>query len=85
MIFLLSCEPRYSKFNFCFVLLFDVFLFTNYDYVKCFGFQILDWLSHSPTDIESYIRPGCIILTIYLHQAEAAWEEVSFINPDHCY
>ncbi|KAL9397192.1 hypothetical protein Peur_011445 [Populus x canadensis] len=38
--------------------------------------QILDWLSHSPTDIESYIRPGCIILTIYLHQAEAAWEEL---------
>ncbi|KAJ6350692.1 hypothetical protein OIU78_006768 [Salix suchowensis] len=28
--------------------------------------QVLDWLSHSPTDIESYIRPGCIVLTIYL-------------------
>ncbi|CAH8381947.1 unnamed protein product [Eruca vesicaria subsp. sativa] len=39
--------------------------------------QILDWLSHSPTDIESYIRPGCIILTIYLRQAETAWEELS--------
>ncbi|KAB5527320.1 hypothetical protein DKX38_021167 [Salix brachista] len=38
--------------------------------------QILDWLSHSPTDIESYIRPGCIILTIYLRQPEAAWEEL---------
>ncbi|XP_041016581.1 squamosa promoter-binding-like protein 1 isoform X1 [Juglans microcarpa x Juglans regia] len=38
--------------------------------------QILDWLSHSPTDIESYIRPGCIILTIYLCQSEAAWEEL---------
>ncbi|KAF9669209.1 hypothetical protein SADUNF_Sadunf14G0084000 [Salix dunnii] len=38
--------------------------------------QILDWLSHSPTDIESYIRPGCVILTIYLRQAEAAWEEL---------
>ncbi|KAF5732051.1 squamosa promoter-binding-like protein 1 [Tripterygium wilfordii] len=38
--------------------------------------QILDWLSHSPTDIESYIRPGCIILTIYLRQAEAAWDEL---------
>ncbi|XP_038680732.1 squamosa promoter-binding-like protein 1 isoform X2 [Tripterygium wilfordii] len=38
--------------------------------------QILDWLSHSPTDIESYIRPGCIILTIYLRQAEDAWEEL---------
>ncbi|XP_057963989.1 squamosa promoter-binding-like protein 1 [Malania oleifera] len=38
--------------------------------------QILDWLSHSPTDIESYIRPGCIILTIYLRLAESAWEEL---------
>ncbi|KAK4745296.1 hypothetical protein SAY87_011608 [Trapa incisa] len=39
--------------------------------------QILDWLSHSPTDIESYIRPGCIVLTIYLRQSEEAWEELS--------
>ncbi|KAK2418891.1 squamosa promoter-binding protein [Trifolium repens] len=38
--------------------------------------QILDWLSHSPTDIEGYIRPGCIVLTIYLRQAEVAWEEL---------
>ncbi|MBA0862258.1 hypothetical protein Goshw_006396 [Gossypium schwendimanii] len=40
--------------------------------------QILDWLSHSPTDIESYIRPGCIVLTIYLRQAEAAWDELRY-------
>ncbi|ESQ39350.1 hypothetical protein EUTSA_v10001295mg [Eutrema salsugineum] len=39
--------------------------------------QILDWLSHSPTDMESYIRPGCIVLTIYLRQAETAWEDLS--------
>ncbi|XVE82356.1 hypothetical protein DITRI_Ditri15bG0142100 [Diplodiscus trichospermus] len=38
--------------------------------------QILDWLSHSPTDIESYIRPGCIILTLYLRLAESSWEEL---------
>lgn len=38
--------------------------------------QILDWLSHSPTEMESYIRPGCIVLTIYLRQDEAAWEEL---------
>ncbi|KAG4119907.1 hypothetical protein ERO13_D11G108100v2 [Gossypium hirsutum] len=38
--------------------------------------QILDWLSHSPTDIESYIRPGCIVLTIYLCQSKAAWDEL---------
>jgi hypothetical protein len=38
--------------------------------------QILDWLSHTPTDIESYIRPGCIILTIYLRMEKSAWEEL---------
>ncbi|KAI4331007.1 hypothetical protein MLD38_029239 [Melastoma candidum] len=40
--------------------------------------QILDWLSHSPTDIESHIRPGCIVLTIYLCQEEDAWEELLY-------
>uniref|UniRef100_A0A1D1XPS6 Squamosa promoter-binding-like protein 12 n=1 Tax=Anthurium amnicola TaxID=1678845 RepID=A0A1D1XPS6_9ARAE len=38
--------------------------------------QILDWLSNSPTDIEGYIRPGCIILTIYLRLAESTWEQI---------
>ncbi|ONK78764.1 uncharacterized protein A4U43_C02F22170 [Asparagus officinalis] len=38
--------------------------------------QILNWLSHSPTDLESYIRPGCIILTIYLHLAKSGWDEL---------
>ncbi|KAG9459930.1 hypothetical protein H6P81_004438 [Aristolochia fimbriata] len=38
--------------------------------------QILDWLSHSPTDIESYIRPGCIILTIYLRLPDPTWHEL---------
>ncbi|GMP87342.1 hypothetical protein CsSME_00039755 [Camellia sinensis var. sinensis] len=38
--------------------------------------QILNWLSHSPTDIESYIRPGCIVLTIYLCLPDSAWEEL---------
>lgn len=42
--------------------------------------QILDWLSHSPTEIESYIRPGCIVLTIYLRLPESAWEEVMHVN-----
>ncbi|KAJ8899024.1 hypothetical protein K2173_008847 [Erythroxylum novogranatense] len=40
--------------------------------------QILNWLSHSPTDIESYIRPGCVILTIYLHQSAAAWDGLCY-------
>ncbi|CAM8959437.1 unnamed protein product [Rhodiola kirilowii] len=38
--------------------------------------QILDWLAHTPTDIESYIRPGCIVLTIYLRLAESVWDEI---------
>ncbi|KAF5197589.1 Squamosa promoter binding-like protein, partial [Thalictrum thalictroides] len=38
--------------------------------------QILNWLSHSPTDIESYIRPGCIILTVYLRLEESTWQEL---------
>ncbi|KAI4384915.1 hypothetical protein MLD38_002999 [Melastoma candidum] len=40
--------------------------------------QILGWLSHSPTDIESHIRPGCVILTTNLRQPEDAWEELSY-------
>ncbi|GLJ40513.1 hypothetical protein SUGI_0835510 [Cryptomeria japonica] len=38
--------------------------------------QILDWLANSPSDIESYIRPGCVILTIYLRLSESVWEEL---------
>lgn len=38
--------------------------------------QILDWLSNSPTDMESYIRPGCIILTIYLRMDKSCWDRL---------
>ncbi|KAL9263384.1 Squamosa promoter-binding-like protein [Drosera capensis] len=38
--------------------------------------QILDWLSHSPTNIEGYIRPGCIVLTIYLRLDKSSWQEL---------
>jgi len=41
-----------------------------------FNLQILNWLSHCPTDMESYIRPGCVILTIYLRLPNWMWEEV---------
>lgn len=40
--------------------------------------QILDWLSHSPSDIEGYIRPGCLVLTIYLRLTVSAWEELCY-------
>lgn len=38
--------------------------------------QIVGWLSSTPTDIESYIRPGCIILTVYLRLTESKWEDL---------
>ncbi|EPS63628.1 hypothetical protein M569_11157, partial [Genlisea aurea] len=38
--------------------------------------QIFDWLSSSPTDIESYIRPGCVILTIYTCMDKENWAEL---------
>ena len=60
--------------------LFDNFHGVGFILWKSLNFQILDWLSHSPTDIESYIRPGCIILTIYLRLGESAWEEVCFVT-----
>lgn len=40
--------------------------------------QILDWLSQSPSDIEGYIRPGCVVLTIYLRMSVSAWEELRY-------
>lgn len=39
--------------------------------------QILSWLSHSPSDMESYIRPGCVVLSIYLSMSSLAWAKVS--------
>ncbi|KAI0493370.1 hypothetical protein KFK09_023486 [Dendrobium nobile] len=38
--------------------------------------QIFDWLSNSPTDMESYIRPGCIVLTVYLRLEASMWDEL---------
>uniref|UniRef100_A0A1D1ZCN6 Squamosa promoter-binding-like protein 15 n=1 Tax=Anthurium amnicola TaxID=1678845 RepID=A0A1D1ZCN6_9ARAE len=38
--------------------------------------QILSWLSHSPSDMESYIRPGCVVLSIYLSMPSFAWDEL---------
>lgn len=38
--------------------------------------QIFDWLSNSPTNMESYIRPGCIILTVYLRLEASMWDEL---------
>ncbi|XP_077210510.1 squamosa promoter-binding-like protein 15 [Tasmannia lanceolata] len=38
--------------------------------------QILNWLSHSPSEMESYIRPGCVVLSVYVSMPSTAWEEL---------
>ncbi|KAL5713716.1 Squamosa promoter-binding-like protein [Ranunculus cassubicifolius] len=36
--------------------------------------EILNWLSQSPSEIESYIRPGCVVLSIYISMPSTAWK-----------
>ncbi|KAL9225687.1 hypothetical protein vseg_001581 [Gypsophila vaccaria] len=38
--------------------------------------QIYNWLSNSPTEMESFIRPGCVVLSIYVSMSSAAWEKL---------
>ncbi|PKA48164.1 Squamosa promoter-binding-like protein 12 [Apostasia shenzhenica] len=57
-------------------LVFKLFGKDPNDFPLALRAQILDWLSHSPTDIESYIRPGCIILSVYLRLDGSAWEKL---------
>lgn len=38
--------------------------------------QIFNWLSHSPSEMESYIRPGCVVLSIYMAMPSAAWKQL---------
>ncbi|KAK7308519.1 hypothetical protein VNO77_42129 [Canavalia gladiata] len=38
--------------------------------------QIYNWLSNRPSDMESYIRPGCVVLSIYATMSPAAWEKL---------
>nr|AGI62060.1 SQUAMOSA promoter-binding-like 12 [Erycina pusilla] len=38
--------------------------------------EILNWLSRSPSEIESYIRPGCVVLSVYLCMSPTAWHEL---------
>ncbi|XP_010270607.1 PREDICTED: squamosa promoter-binding-like protein 14 [Nelumbo nucifera] len=38
--------------------------------------QILNWLSHSPSEMESYIRPGCVVLSVYVSMSSTAWEHL---------
>ncbi|XP_030446783.1 squamosa promoter-binding-like protein 14 isoform X1 [Syzygium oleosum] len=38
--------------------------------------QIFSWLSNSPMEMESYIRPGCVVLSVYLSMSSDAWEQL---------
>ncbi|CAJ2674214.1 unnamed protein product [Trifolium pratense] len=38
--------------------------------------QIYNWLSTRPSDLESYIRPGCVVLSIYATMSSAAWAQL---------
>ncbi|KAG8377183.1 hypothetical protein BUALT_Bualt08G0001600 [Buddleja alternifolia] len=38
--------------------------------------QIFNWLSNSPSEMESYIRPGCIVLSLYLSMPSVAWDQL---------
>ncbi|XWS14319.1 hypothetical protein CRYUN_Cryun35bG0000300 [Craigia yunnanensis] len=35
--------------------------------------QIYNWLSNSPSEMESYIRPGCVVLSVYVSMSSVAW------------
>ncbi|CAN6580036.1 unnamed protein product [Malus baccata var. baccata] len=38
--------------------------------------QIYNWLSSSPSEMESYIRPGCVVLSVYVSMPSASWEQL---------
>ncbi|XP_022874032.1 squamosa promoter-binding-like protein 14 isoform X1 [Olea europaea var. sylvestris] len=38
--------------------------------------RIYNWLASSPSEIESYIRPGCIVLSVYLSMSSYAWDQL---------
>ncbi|KAL2529790.1 Squamosa promoter-binding-like protein 14 [Forsythia ovata] len=38
--------------------------------------QIYNWLANSPSEMESYIRPGCIVLSVYLSMSSHAWDRL---------
>ncbi|CAH2067610.1 unnamed protein product [Thlaspi arvense] len=38
--------------------------------------EIYNWLSSIPSEIESYIRPGCVVLSVYVAMSASAWEQL---------
>ena len=58
---------------------FTLFPMTDLNVPLSYLEQIVNWLKHSPTEMEGYIRPGCIVLSMYLSMPAIAWDEVSLI------
>ncbi|KAG2313440.1 hypothetical protein Bca4012_027996 [Brassica carinata] len=38
--------------------------------------EIYSWLSSIPSEMESYIRPGCVVLSVYVAMSSSAWEQL---------
>ncbi|PIA26307.1 hypothetical protein AQUCO_09500046v1 [Aquilegia coerulea] len=38
--------------------------------------QIYNWLSKSPSDMESFIRPGCVVLSIFIAMPVTTWAQL---------
>ncbi|KAM7517404.1 hypothetical protein LguiA_006987 [Lonicera macranthoides] len=38
--------------------------------------EIYNWLSRSPSEMESYIRPGCVVLSVYISMSSSVWEQL---------
>ncbi|KAL1219766.1 Squamosa promoter-binding-like protein 14 [Cardamine amara subsp. amara] len=38
--------------------------------------EIYNWLSNIPSEMESYIRPGCVVLSVYIAMSPPAWEQL---------
>ncbi|AQK93817.1 Squamosa promoter-binding protein-like (SBP domain) transcription factor family protein [Zea mays] len=39
--------------------------------------QIFEWLGSMPVELEGYIRPGCIILTVFIAMPQHMWDKLS--------
>ncbi|CAN8304568.1 unnamed protein product [Cochlearia groenlandica] len=38
--------------------------------------EIYNWLSNIPSEMESYIRPGCVVLSVYIAMSPTGWEQL---------
>ncbi|XP_010534410.1 PREDICTED: squamosa promoter-binding-like protein 14 isoform X2 [Tarenaya hassleriana] len=38
--------------------------------------QIYNWLTNIPSEMESYIRPGCVVLSVYVAMSASAWQQL---------